>query len=105
MLGNQEFDATAYHPQTREEVRRFNKTIIAYLWYYLEEHQTDWDHYFQTEDIHIQREGSQIERPDTDQCNTVFSATWPAHCKHFQRYTKWYDRTITFVRFLQSITS
>lgn len=40
-LGLKEFTTTAYHPQTNDQLERFNRTIVTGLRNYVAEHQTD----------------------------------------------------------------
>lgn len=42
ILGKKHPTTTAYHPQTNEQAKQFNKTIIARLGYYVAEHQRAW---------------------------------------------------------------
>ena len=46
-LGSKLLNTTAYHPQTNGQAERFNRTIVARMRHYVNEHQTDWDDYVQ----------------------------------------------------------
>lgn len=39
---------TEYHPQTNGNVERFDKTLVARLRHYIDEHQSNWDTFIQT---------------------------------------------------------
>ena len=47
LLGVRHYLTTAYHPQTNGQTERFNRTLVARLRHYVEEHQRDWDDYVQ----------------------------------------------------------
>jgi hypothetical protein len=44
-LGIDKVFTTAYHPQTKGQVERYNRTILAALWDYVPKRQDDWDDY------------------------------------------------------------
>jgi len=46
-LGAKLTTTTAYHPQCNGQTERYNKTIIARLRHYVDEHQSDWDEFVQ----------------------------------------------------------
>ena len=43
MLGIRHITSTTYHPQTQGQVERYNRTIVAQLRTYIEDHQDRWD--------------------------------------------------------------
>lgn len=43
LLGIKHVTSTTYHPQTQGQVERFNRTIVAQLRTYVEDHQDHWD--------------------------------------------------------------
>ena len=45
ILGVSNVFTATYHPQTNGQVERYNRTILAMLRNYVNEHQNDWDHY------------------------------------------------------------
>ena len=45
LLGLSNIFTSTYHPQTNGEVERYNRTILAILWNYVNAHQDDWDRY------------------------------------------------------------
>ena len=45
LLGLSNIFTSTYHPQTNGQVERYNRTILAMLRNYVNEHQEDWDRY------------------------------------------------------------
>lgn len=43
LLGIKHVTSTTYHPQTQGQVERYNRTIVAQLRTYVEDHQDRWD--------------------------------------------------------------
>lgn len=41
------FTTTEYHPQANDQVKSFNKTLVARLQFYIGEQPTSWDDYVQ----------------------------------------------------------
>ncbi len=48
ILGVKNFFTTIYHPQTNGQAERFNRTILASLQPYMEDHPKEWDLYADT---------------------------------------------------------
>lgn len=46
-LGTKLVTVTEYHPQSKRQVKRFEKLLVARLRHYIDDHRIDWDMYVQ----------------------------------------------------------